>query len=279
MTAPTRSRDAAPAPTDPATTPAHADLVLYGDFSNVLCYLASQRMDLLARTGVGISWRAIEGERDLSVMGRRHDEESSAAALRAIVDARAHLRLGEEVPNEVPSLLPKTEAAISAFAEADAAGVSDEVRRRLFTAYWVDGINIGDPERLRNLLATSFMLGHATCDAIREFGYAVAMTRSPLTGAAWRLIRDWRRQWLELSPEQLPLPVLRSGSRTESGAAALQWLGDLLDERQISRSALVTRELGPGSSSADLSVTVAPPPTWTSQVGDPWCRAGRMRSR
>ena len=37
------------------------NVVVYGDFNCLLCYLASQRVDLLAGTGAdGIEWRAVD---------------------------------------------------------------------------------------------------------------------------------------------------------------------------------------------------------------------------
>lgn len=252
-----------------------ASFVLYGDFSCARCYLASQRIDELARVWVPVSWRAVEAEPMLAVTGRREDADALGAVERSLAALRPDLRPGETLPDHAVSLLPKTQAAVSAYAEAGAAGVADEIRRTLFTAYWVHGANIGNPELLRSLLAATFMRGHATSDPIREFGYAVAMTREPITGVAWRLIRDWRREWEELGRDELP--VLTSGSRLETGQGALRWLAELLDRQAAAGVLPADRDHG------DLvaagwrpPTTVTPPATWTSSVGDPWSRAGRM---
>ncbi|TWP35817.1 hypothetical protein [Leekyejoonella antrihumi] len=202
------------------------------------CYLASQRVDALGRRGFELKWQS-----------------------------------GETLPKRAPAIVPKTGAAVSAYAEACGAHVADQIRRMLFTAYWRHGANIGDPEVLRTLLAATFMKGDSHSDPIWEFGYAVAMTREPITAAAWRLIRDWRSGWLELATNALP--VVMCGSRVESGAAALGWLDELLCQES-------PVEVGVGGAPAAAGVwapptTVIPPPAWTSQIGDPWGRAQRMR--
>jgi hypothetical protein len=82
-----------------------------------------------------------------------------SAVERALGDARALLRPGEQLPAAVPALLPKTRAAVSAYAEACGAEVRDEIRRLLFSAYWEGGVDIGNPLVLHTLLAGAFMRG------------------------------------------------------------------------------------------------------------------------
>ena len=249
-------------------------LVLYSDFSCPVCFLASQRFDALADAGVAVQWRPVEHHPELPVTGLRHDAESSAAAKRALEDARALLRPGEQLPATVPAMVPKTEAAISAYAEACGAEVSDEIRRLLFTAYWVDGMDIGNPEVLRTLLASAFMRGSATSDPIREFGYAVAMTRGPITSPAWRLIRDWRRDWEAIGAPELP--SLWDGTRIESGEYALRQLGVELSQAPEPRSAPDGASPRARVGSRWRPTKFYPPATWVSQVGDPWRRAFLM---
>jgi 2-hydroxychromene-2-carboxylate isomerase len=250
-------------------------LVLYSDFSCPMCYLASQRVDALTSAGVVVEWRAVEHRPELLVTGLRHDVDTGSAAERALGDARAVLRPGELLPATVPAMVPKTEAAVSAYAEACGAEVSDEIRRLLFTAYWVGGMDIGNPEVLRTLLASAFMRGNATSDPIREFGYAVAMTRGPITTQAWRLIRDWRQDWQAIGAPELP--SLWDGTRIKSGERALRQLAVELSQAPAPGGALEG-----ASSRAKVGsrwrppTTVCPPATWVSQVGDPWMRALRM---
>lgn len=46
---------------------------------------------------------------------------------------------------------------MAALAEADGAGVPDDVRQLLIGAYWTRGTNIGDPEVPRRLIAGAIM--------------------------------------------------------------------------------------------------------------------------
>ena len=127
-------------------------LVLYGDFSCPMCYLASQRLDALARAGVAVQWRAVEHRPELPVNRLRYDAESSSAAEHAPEEARALLRPGEQLPAAARTMVPKTAAAVSAYAEACGAEVKDEIRRLLFTAYWEGRVDIGNPAVLHTLL-------------------------------------------------------------------------------------------------------------------------------
>ena len=250
-------------------------LVVYGDFSCPMCYLASQRADALATAGVAVQWRAVEHRPELPVNGLRYDGDSSAAAKHALEDARALLRSGEQLPAAAPAMVPKTEAAISAYAEACGAQVTSEIRRLLFTAYWEGGVDIGNSAVLHTLLASTFMRGTATSDPIRRFGYAVSVSRGPITSQAWRLIRKWRQDWQALGTPDLP--TLRDGTHAESGERALRQLAAEVDQAPTPRSA-------PDSSGLHARVesgwrpptTVCPPATWVSQVGDPWQRAFQM---
>lgn len=263
-----RSRTSAPV--EPLRT-----LIVYGDFSCPMCYLASQRIDALARAGVAVQWRAIEHRPELPVNGLRYDAESSSAAKHALEDARALLRPGEQLPAAAPAMAPKTRAAVSAYAEACGAEVKDEIRRLLLTEYWVDKVDIGNPAVLHTLLGGTFMRGKATSDPIREFGYAVAVTGEPITSQAWRLIRAWRQDWQALGAPELP--TLWDGTQAESGERALRQLAAEVDQAPTPRSAPDGAGLHARVESGwRPPTTVCPPTTWVSQVGDPWQRTFRM---
>lgn len=101
-------------------------------------------------------------------------------------------------------------------------------------------MDIGNPELLFALLGGTFMRGKAASDPIREYGYAVAVNRGPITTRAWRLIRGWNQERQDLGrPGRCGLP-----RQVQFGLAA--------------------------------TTTVRPPATRVSQVGDPWARAFRM---
>lgn len=249
-------------------------LVLYGDFSCPMCYLASQGVDVLAGAGVAVQWRAVEHSPELPVTGLRYDAASSSAVERALGDARTLLRPGEQLPAAVPAMVPKTEAAVSAYAEACGAGVSDEIRRLLFTAYWEDGVDIGNPLVLHTLLASTFMRGTATSDPIRRFGYAVSVSRGPITSQAWRRIRSWRQDWQALGTPELP--SLWDGARVKSGARALRQLAVEVSQAPARGAAIDGASSRAKHAGWRPPTTVCPPATWVSQVGDPWLRAYRM---
>jgi 2-hydroxychromene-2-carboxylate isomerase len=250
-------------------------LVVYGDFGCAMCYLASQRVDELTRAGVAVEWRAVEHRPELPVTGLRPDVDTRSAADRALAHARALGRPGERLPVAGPALVPKTEAAVSAYAEGCGAEVGDEIRRLLFTAYWVDGIDIGNLELLFALLAGTFLRGKATSEPIREFGYAVALNRGPITTRAWRLIRGWNQAWSDLGRPELP--VLQNGTRVQSGEQALMQLADEVNQAPMPEAAPNGADLrAKVESEWRPPTTVHPPETWVSQVGDPWARALRM---
>jgi predicted DsbA family dithiol-disulfide isomerase len=258
----------------PASMEAAGTLVVYGDFSCPMCYLASQGVDALTNAGIAVQWRAVEHRPDLPVGGLRHDVDTTSAVERSLGDARALLRPGEQLPATVPALVPRTMAAVSAYAEACGAEVKDEIRRLLFSAYW-EGADIGNPTVLHTLLAGAFMRGKATSDPIRESGYAVAVTGGPITSQAWRLIRGWQQDWQALGAPELP--SLWDGTRVKSGERAVRQLAVEVSQASAPEGTLD----GAGTrarvgSSWRPPTTVCPPASWVSQVGDPWRRAFRM---
>lgn len=100
------------------------------------------------------------------------------------------------------------------------------------------------------------------------------MTREPITCAAWRLIRAWRDDRQCLQDDELPIVTDSSG--TYSGDAALRRLADLLDDTPAATDRGDPEVLCPAQDGEPLT-TVDPPEAWTSQVGDPWRRAGLIR--
>jgi 2-hydroxychromene-2-carboxylate isomerase len=199
--------------------------VVYADFSCPTCYLASLRVDqLLAAGRPAPDWRAIEHKPQLPVTGIRLEASARATRDRELAELRALLRPGEQLPATSPSLLPHTGAAVAAYAEAYNAGVADLVRPLLFGAYWVEGMDIGDPEVLRRLLPAAFAQGRRTSDAIRDFGYAVTSQRGPITTDAYRRIRDWQQDWLALGAG-IGLTLV-ADSITLGGSVALERLAE-----------------------------------------------------
>ncbi len=266
-------------------------LVVYGDFGDPWSYLASQRVDALQELGVHVEWRAVQWHRRTPVKGQLLQGAAWDEAVEALEGVRAHLGEHELLPDRPWPFVPRTEAAVSAFAEATGAGVADDVRRHLMRAYWEEGTDIGNPEVLRTLLAADFLRGHAESDPVREFGYAVAMTGAPITTVAWRRIKSWRERWDSLRRAELPTVV--RGSGVWAGADACHYL-ELCASRTRRRTGL--RRLGEpaavgaaprGGATGPQGRTdrsVAPrrlvadrlPATWLTQVGDPWLRESRI---
>lgn len=152
-----------------AAAAAPGKYLVYGDFTGPDCCLASHRVDALKAVGVDIDWRAVERHPDLPVMGIPLEGPASTAIDQAMSAVTARLLPGERLAWRKPAMTPHTQAAVSAFAEADGAGVPDDVRQLLITAYWTHSANIGDPEVLRRLIAGAILRGHSPSDPLSRF--------------------------------------------------------------------------------------------------------------
>ncbi|HLT10579.1 MAG TPA: DsbA family protein [Micromonosporaceae bacterium] len=241
-------------------------LVIYADFNCPWSYLASRRIDALAAAGVEADWRAVEADPRLPVTGQRLTADGRAALQQELSAVAGLLLPGEELPSRLPDLIPKTEAAVSGYAEAYGAGVGADVRRLLFAAYWLEGADIGDPNVLRTRLAGPILRGHSTADPLREAGFAVSVNRGPITTSAWRRVRAWRDEWNRLGRPALPV-LLADGEPPASGEESLRRL-----EKELARlGAPLNPELpDPARYPAP---TVRPAREWVSRVGGPWAYA------
>jgi 2-hydroxychromene-2-carboxylate isomerase len=125
-------------------------LTIYGDFNCPFSALASVRADvLLSAGGYEVDWRAIQHDVMIPAAGEPVENEvalllgSEVEKIRELSERDVHLHLS------VPPVRPNTAGACVAFA---AAGVdADGLRRRLFTAVWAEGRNIGDRAELDRL--------------------------------------------------------------------------------------------------------------------------------
>ena len=119
------------------------NVVVYGDFNCLLCYLASQRADQLAGTGAaGIEWRAVER----GTASARWEQE--------VAQAEALALPGERLPAAPPPALSSTAAAVAAYAEAITDGIQDELRRRLFDAIWARRQNLSSAYDVRRVVTS-----------------------------------------------------------------------------------------------------------------------------
>ena len=194
-------------------------LIVYGDFNCPFSYLASLRVTTLIESGADIRWRAVEHAPAIPVPGSRLDAAAQQEIRDELAAVRGVLAPGEELDAALPAMTPHTQAAVSAYAEADGAGVGDAVRTLLFDAYWVHGLDIGSPDVLRSLLAAPIMRGGSTALPLRWSGFAVSANRGPITVDAYKRIANWRTDWLGLSSRTIP--ALVDGGSTYTGFDAL----------------------------------------------------------
>lgn len=241
---------------------------VYGDFGSPECYLAARRADVLVAAGVSVDWRAVEARPCLPIVGARLSAEEQDGLTRRFAELDGLLFAGEELPWTMRSFAPRTEAAVSGYAEAYGSAVADDVRRLLFALYWREGLDIGSPNVLRTPLAGPMLRANADADPLRESGYAVSVDRGPITTVAYERIRSWRAQWQALgSPD---LPVLLVDGATLSGVEALRRLGKEIVYVGADRNPKL------GDPRRYPSVAGRPPLTWVSQVGGRWRNVYRL---
>ncbi|MBI2243065.1 MAG: DsbA family protein [Nocardioides sp.] len=241
-------------------------LVIYADFGSPACLAASARADALVAAGVRVDWRAIEPDPRLPVGGVRMSAAERGALERELEVVAGLLVPGEELPGSVPAFRPNARGPVAGYAEAYGAGVADDVRRLLFSAYWSRGLDIGSTEVLRRLLAGPVLRGHATSVPLSDFGLAVSPSRGPITMDAFRRIRDWSARWRSLHAAPLPLLVV-DGSLPVAGETALRRL-----EKEMNRAGATPQPALPDPGRYPL---VPDPPAlpWASANGGPWRHA------
>lgn len=245
-------------------------LIVYADFDSPACYLASRRADVLAADRP-VDWRAVEVRPDRSVLGVAASADDRSALAVRFKALEALLLSGERLPWAMPAAVPKTEAAVSAWAQVYGSAVAGDVRRLLFELYWRQGADIGNPNVLRTPLAGPMLRSGVDADPVRECGYAVAVNRGPITGVAHRRIRDWREEWQALGRPELPV-VLVDGA-TLSGLDAVRRLG---------------KEIAYVGADVDIVLADArrypavegePSRSWVSQIGGRWSTLYRAAAR
>jgi hypothetical protein len=237
-----------------STTPVTGS-VLYADLTCPACYLASLRTDLLAAAGLDTpQWRLVEHRPSIWLTPVTPDERTQAGRERELAAVLATVRSGEPIapealPRRVPGRLPNTGPAVTAYAEAVNAGVGDVVRRLLFAAYWLDGLDIGSSGVLRALLlapvqhavaerfdyARQAPWPHAAWTGAAEVvpwtGNVISVQGGAITAAGEDLVRSWRQERAALQAPAC-LTLLTATGELASGAAALDPL--LLPEELLS---------------------------------------------
>jgi hypothetical protein len=212
-----------------------------------------------------VDWRAVEQQPRLAVGGRRLSSAERDRLTKRFGALRDVLLSEETLPWAMPTITPKTQAAVSAYAESYGAGVGDDVRRLLFRLYWSDGADIGSPAVLRVPLIGPMLRGDSDADPLRESGYAVSVDRGPITTEAYRRIRSWRTEWQELGSPGLP--VVLAGGSTLTGLDAVRRLGkEVIYVEATTEPELEDPRRYPQGSGR-------PPAAWVSGIGGRWRHA------
>lgn len=247
-------------------------IVLYGDFNCPWSYLASRRAAVLAADGVDVNWRAVEHQPWRP--SRLTDSPVRFGCLREEMDhVLAELLSGEQLPYSLAGFLPFTEAAVSGYAEAYAAGVATRVRTLLFEAFWMHAVDLGDAKVVRTLLVDAIRSGSSPSELLREWGYAVDVTGGPVTITAWRLVTAWAEEWRATGKETVPVLLVDDGAPL-FGTDAVDWLGAELVGRGLESRLAPTPETPQVRSHRDLASL-----SWVSQHGNRWMRDYRQAHR
>ena len=141
-------------------------IVVYGDFTDALSWVASMRVDALRLAGADVDWRAVPAVHTTRVVAAPVDADQA----RRIDDVRRWHREsalpGEPTGWGAPYVVPRGDPPVSAYAEAVAAGIDDHIRHLLFRSAWLDGQDIGNPDVLRHLLAVPFLHGSSRSEVL-----------------------------------------------------------------------------------------------------------------
>jgi hypothetical protein len=124
-------------------------LTIYGDFNCPFSALASARADTLLALGHKIDWRAVQHDPTIPSDGEVIEGAAVADLVGEVEEVRQLGGSDVDFCLVVPSVRPNTAAACAAFATAGEN--ADLMRRRLFAAVWVEGINVGDRAELDRL--------------------------------------------------------------------------------------------------------------------------------
>jgi hypothetical protein len=241
-------------------------ILLYGDFNCPWSYLASRRARALQSTGLPVELRAVEHDpwrpgQGGSRFDDLHDEMDEVCA---------ELLPGEGLPYSLAGFVPRTQAAVSAYAESYAAGGAPLVGDLLSEAFWLHGLDIGDPKVVRTLLVDAIRGGSSPSGPLREWGYAVDVTGGPVSTAAWRSVRAWRSDW-QRDGNQV-VPIVRTSTATIVGVDAVRWLGDQLREHRGDGGPDAGQDARAASARGGGDIE---PLSWVSQHGNRWLRAYR----
>jgi hypothetical protein len=237
-------------------------VLIYGDFNCPYSYLASQRAGRLSKAGTAVDWRAVEHDRGLPAGGLPSGGDLASWG-RELTEVASLALPGEGVP-VLPVLITNTEAAVAAYAEAVSDGIEGELRRGLFRAIWVKGLNLSGPHEVRRLVTglmwpredvavrlaspdfPSLLLRDTDMTRIvRRLGGTIALNGVPLTTTGWRRVRQWRQEWLALPSQVIPA-VIGSDHIVRPGVEGLRYLAGLVGSAGLPASLPAQARTAPG---------------------------------
>jgi hypothetical protein len=176
------------------------ELVVYGSFNCPYSFLASLRADRLVAAGyASLDWRAVVHDPDVPAGGVAVGGELAEMFDRELGEIRALLAPGERYPARRPSVQSNTTQAVAGYAVAP----NDHKRRlrsELFSAFWVDGDDIGERALLDSLGCPAAPPGET--------------------------MRRWNAEWRGMARPVVPMMVL-PGGQVSRGLGALSRLAEM----------------------------------------------------
>ena len=173
-------------------------LVIYGDFNCPFSALASSRAAVLERHGAVIDWRAVDHDPSIAPGGEAVSAATADSFAEELTQIRGLLVAGEDDRLRIPPKRVNTWLACRGYAACPA----DErpvLREALFSAYWRDGLDLGDNQVVRRF-----------CGERRDHPTA----------------SRWREEWVALPRPLVPVMVLPDGY-VSRGLGALGRLADM----------------------------------------------------
>lgn len=258
-----------PRPRVPRPDESVSRITLIGDLTCPWSYLASRRATLLEVDGVEVRWAMVEHDRR-SPGGAGVEAERLARTRRDLDHVTRRLLPGERLPTALAGFVPYTRPAVSGYAEGHLAGVGPRVRRLLFDAFWMHGVDLGDARVVRTLLVDAVRSSGSPSELVRDWGYAVDVTGAPVSTDAWRLLQRWRDEWSR-GGQVVPALVV-DGRHRMNGVEAVEWLG----------AEVVRRGLDPDGTALYRAEEPTPPRRhdlvdrfWASENGNRWMHERR----
>lgn len=183
------------------TTTDFPTVLIFGDFNCPFSAIASARAERIEHLGIGVvDWHAVEHAPAIAPAGEPVCCQVADDLGRELDQIRDLLTPSEPDLLRVPSVLPNTRAATSAYA-ATPPDQRSAVRQRLFAACWMDDTALSDEAVIDELVGTA-----------RDDDQ----------------VARWRASWQSLPQQLVPVMVLPDGY-VSRGLGALARLAEAID--------------------------------------------------